>query len=167
MEQLKVKIIGTAPYLQNKFVEEEKKKRGKARVSETKEAERKVYKNDEGYFVPCIQIKSAMVKAGTDFQIKGKKTYKEYIKSGIFIEPIEIPLKSKYELYTIPTGLKNGNMILTTRPMWKEWEIEFTLNIMDEMLQKEIILEILEAAGKYKGLGSNRPEFGRFKVEKL
>ena len=32
------------------------------------------------------------------------------------------------------------------------------------MMNQTVVKEILEAAGKYKGVGDNRPEFGRFEV---
>ena len=53
---------------------------------------------------------------------------------------------------------------MRSRPIFKEWSCTFVFEIIDENLNYLVLKEILEAAGKYKGVGDFRPEFGRFEV---
>lgn len=51
------------------------------------------------------------------------------------------------------------------RPIFKKWNCEFTIEIVDEdWLNPSILKQILEGAGKFKGVGDQRPEYGRFEV---
>jgi len=105
-----------------------------------------------------------MVKASTDFMYKGKKTYKEYIKAGIFIDETEIKLdQQEYIIHTEPVVI-NRSRVLSWRPRFNEWSCGFTMNVLNEDLDKTTLREILDNAGKYKGVGDHRPDYGRFEV---
>ena len=54
---------------------------------------------------------------------------------------------------------------MSWRPMFKEWSCSFTIELADEMLNVNDVKQILEAAGRFKGVGDFRPEHGRFIVE--
>ena len=168
VKQVKVKVKGTAPLLMNKFVgdtEETKKKSKKVYVPQ-EEAERKTYRTEEGkLFLPNKHFKASMIAVGSDFVMKGRKTYKEYLKSGIFIEPEEIVLdQQKYEIHTEPVVIQRAR-VLSWRPKFKEWSCSFTINIEnDDWIDAKVLKEILEAAGKFKGVGDYRPEYGRFVI---
>lgn len=152
----------------NRFVSEENTtKRGKKVYKPEEEAEKKAYKTKDGkLYLPNKHFKASMVKAGTDFKMVGKKTYKEYIKSGVFIYPEEIELdQQEYEIHEEPVVIQR-NRVMSWRPKLKEWSCEFEIEITDEMINQQILKEILESAGRFKGVGDYRPEYGRFKVEK-
>jgi len=108
-----------------------------------------------------------MVKASTDFKMTGKKTYKDYVRAGIFIDEEEIILEpQKYEIFACPVVIQRAR-VMSWRPMFKKWSCEFTLEIADEMLDPTTIKEILIAAGRFKGVGDYRPDYGRFIVEEF
>ena len=165
--KVNVKVQGVAPLLMNKFVVAEKtaSSRAKKVYVPEEEAEKKTYRTEEEkLFLPSTHFKAAMIKAGTDFKMSGKKTYKEYIKAGIFIEPEEIVLdQQEYEIHAEPVVIARAR-VMSWRPKFKEWSCEFVIEIADEMLNADTIKEILIAAGKYKGVGDHRPEYGRFEV---
>jgi len=166
MKKIKVKIEGVSPLLMNKFsVSEVKSTRAKKVYDPKEEAERKTYRDSKGNLcLPSIHFKSAMVKAGTDFKMVGKKSYKEYCKSGIFIEPELIKLTpQEYTIHEEPVVIARAR-VMSWRPRFDKWSCEFEIEITDEMLNQNTIKDILESAGKYKGCGDHRPEFGRFKV---
>lgn len=166
-KKVEVKIVGRAPILMHKCVlENGTKGRKKIVYNPDEEAEKAAYRNDDGkLFAPSRWFKAAMIKAATDFKMSGKKTYKEYIKSGVFIDESEIILdQQEYVVDASPVNV-NRSKIMRWRPRFDEWSCGFTLSIIDDMLNVETLHEILEAAGKYKGIGDWRPEFGRFEVE--
>ncbi len=167
MVKISVKVKGVSPLIMNRFFIEEKKTTRKKKVYIPKdEAERKTYRTEEGkLYLPSTHFKACMVKAGTDFVMKGKKTYKEYIKAGIIIEPTEIVLdQQEYEIHEEPVVIQRSR-VMSWRPKIKEWTCGFIIDIIDdEMINQSTLKEILESAGKYKGVGDHRPEFGRFEV---
>jgi hypothetical protein len=58
---------------------------------------------------------------------------------------------------------------MTHRPMFKEWELTFTLEMDDKILSAEQIYECLKFGGTSIGLGAFSPRckgtFGKFKVK--
>ena len=169
MVKYNVKIKGKAPLLMNKFVVEEQtnSRAKKVYVAET-EAEKKTYRTSDGkLFLPSTHFKASMVKSATDYKMTGRKTYKDYVKSGIFIDETEIVLdQQEYEIFACPVVIQRAR-VMSWRPMFKVWSCSFTMEIADEMLNETTVKEILESAGKYKGVGDFRPEYGRFTVEQF
>jgi hypothetical protein len=164
MKQIKVKVEGTAPLYISRYVISDKK--GKSVYVPEEESESVTYKNDKGiYFIPSRCFKACMVAAGSDYKMKGHKTYKKYLKSGLFILEEEcIITPQKYEISTSPVN-QQGKMVVKSRPKWKNWKTEFTIQIAnEEFLDQTTIKQILETAGTYQGVGTWRPENGRFKV---
>ena len=163
----KVRIKGVAPLLMNRFsVDTEKKSTRKKKVYVAEEeAERKTYRTSKGeLFLPSTHFKASMIKASTDFTMTGRKTYKDYVKSGLFILESEIVLdQQKYEIFECPVVIQRAR-VMSWRPMFKEWSCGFTIDIADDMMNSETIKDILESAGKYKGVGDFRPEHGRFEI---
>ena len=167
VRKIKVKVRGTAPLLMNRFAVEEKatSTRAKKVYVPKEEAERKTYRTENGkLYLPSMHFKASMIKSATDFKMQGKKSYKEYVKAGIFITPIEIILdQQKYEIHEEPVVIQRSR-VMSWRPKFKEWTCEFEIEIADEMLNVDTIKEILIASGKYKAVGDHRPEYGRFEV---
>jgi hypothetical protein len=166
--KIEVKIKGVSPLIMHKYVivEDTASKRGKKIYVPEEEAEKVAYRNSEGKLcLPTAHFKAAMVKAATDFVAKGKKTYKDFIKSGLMFDEVETVLdQQEYEVYSCSVVVSRSR-ILRSRPRINNWSCSFVIELTDEMwLNQSIVKEILESAGKYKGVGDNRPEFGRFEV---
>jgi len=165
--KIKVSVKGTAPLLLHKFIETDasiSKKKKKVYVP-AEEAEKVCYRTEDGkIYIPSTHFKGAMVKSGVDFIYSGRKTYKEYIKSGIFFLEQEIILTpQEYTISNLPVVISRSR-VMRSRPEFKEWECSFTIEVINEDLDKTVLKEILESAGKYKGVGDFRPEYGRFEV---
>lgn len=167
MVKVAIKVEGVAPLLMNKFVEAKptESKRGKKVYVPAEEAEKKTYRTEGGkLYLPNTHFKASMVKASADFKMSGHKSYKDYIKSGIFIEEQEIILdQQEYEIFACPVVIQRAR-VMSWRPQFKKWSCQFTVEIADDMINPTTLKEILEMAGKYKGVGDFRPEFGRFKI---
>lgn len=167
MFKVEVEIIGKAPLLMNKFSEQEKTtSRAKKVYVPEEEAERKAYRTEsEELYLPNTHFKAAMTKAATDFKMVGKKSYKEYVKAGVFIEEEEIVLNpQEYEIHAEPVVIQRSR-VMSWRPKFKEWSCNFIMEITDEMINPTVLKDILIAAGNYKGVGDHRPEYGRFEVK--
>ncbi len=167
MVKYKVKVEGKAPLLMNRFsVEEKTTSRAKKVYIAKDEAEKKTYRTEKGkLFLPSSHFKASMVKAATDFKMTGRKSYKEYIKAGIFFDESEIVLdQQKYEIFETPVVIQRAR-VMSWRPMFKEWSCEFVMELADEMLNVTDVKQILESAGRFKGVGDFRPEHGRFVVK--
>lgn len=165
--EIKVSVKGTAPLLLHKFVEADattSKKKKKVYIP-AEEAEKVCYRTADGkVYIPSTHFKGCMIKSGVDFIYSGRKTYKEYVKSGIFFKEKEIILTpQEYTISNLPVVISRAR-IMRSRPEFKEWECTFTIEVINEDLDKSILKEILESAGKFQGVGDFRPEYGRFKV---
>jgi hypothetical protein len=174
MKSIDVEITGIAPLLHNRFpVEEhgENKSKAKKKVYDPKEeAEKCLYKDSNGdIYQPSEHIYQSMIKAAVSFQFEGKKTYKDAITSGIVINPENIPLilKSEYEIDARPVVISRARVV-KWRPRFNEWSVKFSIDILDdENISVSIVKDILEMAGKTKGIGDYRPRFGRFMVSEF
>lgn len=170
MVKIDVKVKGTAPLLMNKFVDTSqlpgKSSRGKKVYEPSEEAEKKAYRTSSGQlYLPGTHFKASMVKAGSDIKISGRKTCKDFIKSGLFILEEEIVLdQQKYEIHSEPVVIQRAR-VMSWRPKFKQWTCKFTIELIDEeWLNPTLVKQVLEAAGKYKAVGDHRPEYGRFEI---
>lgn len=173
VEKYKVRIRGTRPLLMHRYPTEDylNNNQGPERSATPKdpriEAEKALYKNKQGKIcTPAIHIKGCLIKAGTDYKIpgKGRKTFKDAIKSGIIIEPDLIPhINQKWELDIRPVVIQRSR-IPRARPRFDEWELEFFITVLDERIREPILKEILTTAGRFYGIGDYRPNYGLFEV---
>lgn len=51
---------------------------------------------------------------------------------------------------------------MRTRPVFTDWQLEALIEVDLTILDPEKINQLVEEAGRYQGLGDNRPVFGRF-----
>ena len=174
IEKFSVKIQGAAPLLMHRFItsaekpKEAKKQDRKGIVRDpAKEAQNAAYILPNGkLYQPAEHIERAMVKAGTNYIIPGagKKTYKDAIVGGVFIEPVCIPhLIQKFEVDVRMVRIQ-GARIERARPRLDNWALEFVMTVIDERITPAVLEDILRDAGKFIGIGDYRPKFGRFEV---
>jgi len=65
-------------------------------------------------------------------------------------------------------GVRNQKArIMRTRPIFREWYFDTTIQFDQEGMNEEEILGFLEVAGREKGIGDWRPKFGRFEVARV
>lgn len=172
----RVQIEGVAPLLMHspEMLKEQKQGRDSGTPDPEVEAQKALYKDGEGNIVvPSRAIEGAMREAAKDFRVSGKggkKSYKEYITAGVLVEPANIPLQvdganpsDSWRIDLQPVVVQRSR-IMRARPRFDQWKLEFKLTLLDPLLDPSIVQEILEAAGKYKGLLDYRPKFGRFRV---
>jgi hypothetical protein len=134
------------------------------------------YRNSEGTcFVPSAHVLGSLINAGAFMKAKvgnARKSMKNIVAAMFDITPEEI-LVPDYDQIDKRSAVNHNvkGRIITIRPKWSKWSIKFSLLIDDDTIPKETIMELLNYAGKYCGIGSYRPtnngHFGRFEVKTL
>ncbi len=160
-----VSIVGIAALLQNKFVEGLGKP--DPNDSDKKIAEKVLYLDVKGIVVqPAEHIEAAMAKAGVQFKMKGqgKKTYKDFVKSGVFITPELIPHDKQKWVVDKRRVVIGKASIMRRRPMFTGWSLKFVIDVINPEIDLEVLRKILDYAGKFIGIGDQRPKYGRFTV---
>ena len=174
MVTLDVVVRGTKPLLMHSPAALLKPKNRKIKSTDhnpEEEAKESLYLNDEGKIcVPSLAVLSCLRKAAVNLKKpgSGKKTLKDYVYSGLSIEPDMIPLDNQiYEIDIRPVTVQRVR-IMRARPIFKNWSLQFKITIQDPSTwDNGIVRSVLEDAGKYQGLLDFRPLFGTFKVERL
>ena len=178
IKKVNVEVKGFRPYLQHRRPNSEDDVKTSEKIIRVlqknpfdmehaqKEAELGAYKNSNGYYIPSVHIQEALVKAGARIKVKGqgRRTYKDYMKSYVFVEPEEIPITpQKWTLDRRYVKIQRSG-ITRNRPRFDGWSATFQLLITDDSLPLSEIKEILEIAGQRIGIGDYRPRFGLFEV---
>lgn len=186
MKYYSVKIKGTSPYMQHRMddqtLENWEKTRGliiertDVAKADAVRAEFHCYRNEENKcYIPSAQLKGALVEAGK--LVKGKvgnatKSMKNIV-AGMFIvtpEQITLPDYDKIDKRSAVNRV-NKARVISIRPKWTDWEVEFILKIKNTTITEETIRQIVTYAGEYIGIGSFRPtnngEFGCFEVTSM
>ena len=86
MNLVRVSIRGAAPLLFHKF-DDTIGGKPDPNISDRDIAQQYLYQNGQGIYTPCEHIERSMQKAGVQFKFKGKKTYVDFIKAGVFVKP--------------------------------------------------------------------------------
>jgi len=173
MKKIKVNIKGVAPLLQHKMsVEEEAQLSSKTKKSVGQKKgdnpEDFLYKVGGKICQPAEHILQAIIRklSGYKIQGKGKKTYLEMGKGSLNIVPDMIPHKiQKWEPDSRTVVIKaTRGRVVRIRPKLNNWELAFTIEILNDELPMEVVKAALDDAGREGGLGDYRPRFGRFIV---
>jgi hypothetical protein len=121
------------------------------------------------YIMPAMNIESCLINGGKLFR-QGPTMQRgvtvpedaEFIFPNKHLKPEEL-YQIKSHVYRVITKAQN-NRIVTVKPQFPEWELTFTLYVDTEVISVDDVKNIIEKAGQYKGIGTNRPRFGRFDV---
>jgi hypothetical protein len=165
MKEIKydVNIKGSTALLINRYIEgtvqEIKVRKGEAKQVK---AEDKLYTDAKGLiYIPANYIRGALIEAGKNVQVQGKKraTYSKLMGSTITIMPEGIQIKPQtWEPYTITAvnPMTRGRMVVT-RPKFTQWELSFSIIATDDIPEDKLAI-ILEEAGNFVGIGDWRPQ---------
>lgn len=163
MFKINAKIKGVAPLMQHRFSEEETKGKKKQVIyDKVADAEKAAHKDEKGYFVPSTWIEGAMLKASVQFKLTGRKTCYEAFKGGVFVDEPKIRLSNKTYTIDYRPVVVNRGRIMRSRPLFEDWNLEFSITATDDRISPETVKDALEYAGQYVGIGDFRPRYGRF-----
>lgn len=178
-EKAKVKISGLTPLFHNRLnpgvVEksfQKTKVRGKgdkaSKVDPKKEALKVLFKNKKGVYHPAEHIQGCMNSAAADLQFKDRKTWKTLFRAGVFVTPLEIPLKAKWMVDTRPEWVGRPRPVPMNRhrPRFDKWNLEFEVEIVDDRISLDLVKQMLMAGGMRYGIGDRRKRgMGKFIVK--
>jgi len=177
----RVEIVGVRPLLMNRFSEtaEESVRANVRRIHRPKvlprdEAEKVAYRLPDGrLYLPSVMLQRAFVEAASDFKQRGKRQSMKYA-AGAAFNPVDSimlfdPPITTYEVDSRPVTIPaTKGHVMRHRPRLDAWRIVTDVEIDTDLLEPEVAKDILEAAGRFKGLGDYRPQhsgpFGRFQV---
>ena len=167
MLKYNVHVKGLVPILFNKYPEEGtiKSRPTKARPTADEEVENSLYRLENGkIYHPAEHLVGAIVKAGTTFTMKGKTSFKDAMKGGVFVEPMKIEhVIQDYVMDSRPVVIQRAR-VMKHRARLEQWELKFTLICVDERVIDEDMRAIVAYAGQFIGIGDYRPRYGRFEV---
>ena len=164
-EQYEVIIRGISPLLQHRFTGEQGTRRTGQNYDNEEMARESRYCDSEGNLVqPALHLEASMIKAAANFRFQGKKTYRELFKSAVFVEPDDILHRIQDWVMDERPVVVSKARIIRARARLDEWELAFTISVIDERITAAVVREILSESGKYHGIGDYRPRFGRFEV---
>jgi len=179
MYTINTTIEGVAPFLFNRFTEESKSDIDKGTAGGKKSIQQrevevlvKVYRNDNGLYLPAQSMKKCLLVGITMGKLKeGRSSARSFVEATVFIHPQEIEFgKNEPDFIHECMGRrppKTGGACIIRRPGLKEgWELSFSLTVTDDRRDPELLRRGMEEAGLLAGIGDWRPEFGRFIVKK-
>ena len=175
MYRIKGRIQGVAPLLYNRLTEEALegvatgKTGGHFTVEQRREqAMQKVHKNGLGLYIPGWNFKQCFLEGCSRARLKeGRFGLSRFLAATVFVEGDLLFGKEEIDFLhehwgRIPPGPR-GKAVIVRRPaMDTGWELPFTLMVVDDRRNAEQIRISIEEAGMLVGLGSWRPEYGRF-----
>jgi len=175
-------LKSSSPYSQSKHYQVEKLEKEKADDYEKRTWRERLHVNPEGFVViPPMAIKNCVSEAakylGIQIPGKGKATYTKHFEAGLLImDQIVLPIKKEDvpgEWYFVPADGRRGSGKRVSKcfPVIHQWEGSVEIHVLDETITRDVLLQHLEEAGKFIGLGRFRPRnngfYGRFSVEGL
>lgn len=173
MKKVDVTIEGIEPgLLQHRFPMEEntetKSVKRKVEYPSLEEAQKCLYTDEDGIiYQPAEHILGCLVKAGANFSYERRRTYKDVMKSCVFISPTAIPHQhTEWSVDRRPVVIMKAR-IVRSRPLFKKWALSFSIEYDEEVLNVSKLKELLEFAGTRIGIGDYRPLFGRFIVTRF
>jgi hypothetical protein len=173
MEKVSVRIEGVPQgMMQHRFPMEDnpETKVGKRKkvYLDKEECEKSLYRDESGkIYQPSEHILGALINAGKNFTFEKKRTYKDVVKSSVFINPAIIYHENEtWVVDRRPVTIQRAR-IVRARPLFPKWALSFEIEYDNELISKAKMKELLDYAGQRVGIGDYRPLFGRFIVTKF
>lgn len=173
MYRIDARIRGVAPLLFNKIadittIDQPSPGGKKTHRQREDEALLKIHRNGHGIYMPAWNLKCAMVDGARRGGIKeGRVNIAPFILATVFPEDALFGKTEPDAIHEHPGRVppKTGGYVMVRRPMFHtNWELPLVINVTDDRRNPESLRKSLEEAGTLAGLGSWRPEYGRFIV---
>ena len=192
IRSIKVKLVGTAPYMQARFSQKAMnammdKMTGKTKAGSKKAREARDFEDDykqamhistDGWIgIPASSLRAALISACrlVGFQMTRAKL-SVFVPAEGFDKVDGSPLFRIYgdpERNEAPVRNATGVFDIRIRPLWRTWYAEPIIQFDEDQFSLEDMLNLLRRAGLQVGLGEGRPDsrssaglgFGTFEVQ--
>jgi len=165
------KLTSHAPLLQSRMHATDKLDRETAQDYEERVWKNKAHIDKDGnVFIPGVAFKKAMQDAAKFLNIqipgKGKSTYTKHFKSGVMVFSNVETGNQESDILKRPINCNSdgvagsGKRVLRFFPELTSWEGTLTVHVLDDTVTKDILEQVLVAAGQFMGVGAFRPQNG-------
>lgn len=175
----KLRIKGTAPFVQNKFSAKAKAKMladmATPRAEKKSRTDREPRDYDRDFQqaqhvatagwngIPCVAFRAAMIDACRTVNMVMTKA-----KMSLFVLPDGFDKDEGTPLVRLLSDKKperteslvrndNGGADIHIRPMWRDWGADITVEFDADMITAESVVNLLDRAGRQVGVGEGRP----------
>ena len=59
---------------------------------------------------------------------------------------------------------RGGATIVINRPRFPVWQLQFTIEFNEDLINEKDLILAIDTAGKIHGIGAYRPRYGRFNI---
>jgi hypothetical protein len=173
------RLTGLAPFLCNRMVDSSVLDTGISGTPGTKdgrleEAEKKVYVGADGNLcIPRLTLKRVILDGARESKVKVLKvSLSKLVAGAVFVDSDpSFGVKTRDFIHEAVGKIppRTGKAAIIRRPALDTgWTLDFRLNVLDEFaaIPSEQLKAAVVLAGIRIGMGSWRPEFGRFMVSK-
>ena len=181
MKTVDVTIRGVTQYQQGAYVATEKEAGETGDAHEERTWRERMHVDADGnVYIPGQAFKKAIDEAvswlGRKIRGKGQSTYtKRFLRGVAVLSDVPIGAKAsdaiKVRLHVGAQGANSEKRVFRNFPTFPKWGGVVEFHVFDDLIDKVIFQEAMEAAGKFIGVGVFRPERGgtqgRFEVEKI
>jgi len=168
------KLKFTTDYLQAKFTDDAKKALeeyiSKGIVKSEEDSWRVfLHEDTKGIYIPAIQLRNALIKAGKEFKMKkSRRSMEQWVISNVMVNPEKIYLNKKEPdkiIVSYPMR-KDGNRVTIKHPAFNAGtQVSVEIVCLESDMEEKAIKNLLIQAGKGSGIGARRRDlFGRFEV---
>ena len=187
-QKIEVKITELSPILMNNLASMEDGdtdgvKTKKKKYVDTDEAEKRVYRLDNGQlYIPAVAFRGSVINSGGGAMYRklGQHSAASRFSAGVFLLDEKCPLvdaKSgkpikKYQIDKRAVVIQQGskkNRVMRCRPLIDNWACVLRLELDEELINAGQAIELLELSGKIAGVMDFRPQckgwFGRYKAK--
>lgn len=170
MYRIRGTIEGVAPILFSRWVTDLDAPSGGKHTAESRAAEAalKVYRGTDGLLsLPAWNLKKAIADGCARSGLKdGKRSAAGLLLAGLFIDADPTFGVAEPDLIHAATGkrpARTGGAVIIERPaLATGWHLVFAASVVLDRIQPDLIRQSVEACGLEVGIGSWRPEYGRF-----
>ena len=186
MKRYEVELKGTTPLLHHRMTDDElmsllgtktERKKDKEQMTPRELADERAYRNGDKFCIPTSYIIGAFKNVASEYKQKNsqRKSMKS-IAAGILFPEHEYADLADFDgrpLTTFEVDIKKATnhqkgAVAVCRPRFDEWTVKTSFTIDDELVSPDIVLGMLNDAGKRAGIGSYRVNrggyYGRFVV---
>jgi len=185
MKTYKIKITGVGDQLQNRLSRDliyEIKEIARSKMDEWEEANylkklnRRIINGKSEVIQPEFAVHAMIITACMKLKKSPPKeigrTWTSYVKSSVIIsEPAVISYDEIIPFGTMvngnPSAKGKSSKVYKVRPLIRGWSTEITLIDLNDMMNKQVVTDIIDTAGKFVGLSDWRPQYGRFKIDRV
>lgn len=167
IKTIEFEIEGLCPLLMDKY--DMQPSTAKTQEDYEKAAEKKVYADDKGLYIPGAALKATLREASSELGMKreGKKN-RQMVRAGVFIDNIYLEKKKHDGIVSHVVTRGKGDKVtrvITYRPIINQWKGKARISLVG--IPADFVKQAIELGGIKYGLLSYRPEFGRFRLNKF